>query len=159
MPQMSSMDATYHAAQNLIYALHNTSPASPLVKLGHGHKEALKTLADISRKASPPSVPPRVPVRELGQKKLQEMNQEGTQMKKTPQSNPVTNAEPLRVPIVGAYPYKLQPVNQEKNPINFQPITIQHLTTKSEKRPKMRSGKIKADISVPLNHVTPQKKQ
>ena len=54
MPQMSSMDATYHATQYLIYALQNTAPASPLVKLGHGHKEALKTLADIySEKQTP----------------------------------------------------------------------------------------------------------
>ena len=41
MPQMSSMDATYHAAQYLLYALHNPAPAIPLVKLGNGHKEAL----------------------------------------------------------------------------------------------------------------------
>ena len=84
MPQMSSMDATYHATQNLIYALHNPAPASPLVKLGHGHKEALNTLADIFRKANPPAVPPRVSVREVGQKKPQEVNQEVTQTKSTP---------------------------------------------------------------------------
>ena len=36
MPQMSSMDSTYHAAQDLIYALQNPAPASPLVRLGHG---------------------------------------------------------------------------------------------------------------------------
>ena len=70
MPQMSSTDATYHAAQYLIYALHNPAPASHLVKLGHGNKEALKDLADIFRKANPPAVPPRVPVREVFQKKL-----------------------------------------------------------------------------------------
>ena len=78
---MSSMDETYHATQDLIYALQNTEPTSPLVKLGHGHKEALNNLADILRKSNPPAVPPRVPVREVGQKKLQEMNQEGTQIK------------------------------------------------------------------------------
>ena len=39
MPQMSSMDATTHAAQDLIYALQNPAPAIALVKLGHGHKE------------------------------------------------------------------------------------------------------------------------
>ena len=134
MPQMSSMDETYHTAQDIIYALHNTVPTSPYVKLGHGNKKALKTLAGIFRKANPPEVPPRVPVREVVQKKLQEMNQEGTQIKRTPQSNPVTNAEPLRVPIVEAYPDKLQPVNQAKNG-NFQPIRRQHLTVtpKSEK--------------------------
>ena len=71
---MSSMDATYHAAQDLIYALQNPETASPIVKLGNGHKEALKTLAEIFIKANPPAVPPRVPVREVGQKKLQEVN-------------------------------------------------------------------------------------
>ena len=38
-------------------------------------------------------------------------------MKRTPKSNPVTTAEPLRVPIVGAYPDELQPVNQAKKTI------------------------------------------
>ena len=74
----------------------------------------MKTIAEIFRKANPPAVPPRVPVREVGQKKLQEVNQGGTQMKRTPKSNKVTNTEPLRVPIVGAYPDELQPVNQAK---------------------------------------------
>ena len=60
---MSSIYATYHAAQDLIYALPNPEPARPLIKLGHGHKESLKTLADIFRKANPPAVPPVVPVR------------------------------------------------------------------------------------------------
>ena len=78
MPQMSSMDTTYHAAQYLIYAIYNPAAARPLVKLEHGHKEALKTLANIFRKANPPEVHLRVPVREVGQRKLQEMNQEGT---------------------------------------------------------------------------------
>ena len=68
MPHISSINETYHAAQDLIYALQNPSPASPLVKLGHGYKEALKTLADIFRKVNPPAVPPRVSVREVGQK-------------------------------------------------------------------------------------------
>ena len=55
-----------------------------------------------------------MPVREVGQKKLQSVNQEGTQMKMSPQSKPITNAEPMRLPIVEAYPYELQPVNQAK---------------------------------------------
>ena len=84
MPQMSSMDATYHAIQDLIYALHNPAPASPLLKLGHGHKESLKTLDDIFIKENRPSVPTRVTVIEVGQKKLQEVNQEGAQMKRAP---------------------------------------------------------------------------
>ena len=88
---MSSMDATYHAAKYLIYSLQNPEPESPLVKLGNGNKEALKILEEIFRKANPPAVPPRVPVREAGQNKLQEMNQEGTQLKRAPQSKPSTN--------------------------------------------------------------------
>ena len=59
MPQISSMDATYHAAQDRIYSLQNQVPTIPLVKLGNVHKESLKTLADIFRKAKPPAVPPR----------------------------------------------------------------------------------------------------
>ena len=71
MPRMSSVDATYHTVQDLIYILHNPSPTSPLVKLGIGHKEALKTLVNIFIKAIPPVVPTRVPVREVYQKKPQ----------------------------------------------------------------------------------------
>ena len=56
MPQMSSMDETYHTAQDIIYALHNPVPAIPLVKLGHGYKEALKNLVNIFRKSNPPAV-------------------------------------------------------------------------------------------------------
>ena len=58
MLQMSSVDATYHAAQDLIYELQNPEPASPLLKLGNGQKESLKTLANIFRKANPPALPP-----------------------------------------------------------------------------------------------------
>ena len=72
---MSSMDATYHAAEYLIYALHNPAPESTLVKLGHWQKKALQTLFDIFIKSNPPVVPPRVTVREVGEKKLQEVNQ------------------------------------------------------------------------------------
>ena len=101
---MSSVDASYHAAQDLIYALHNPAPAIPLVKLGIGHKEALRTLTEIFRKANPSAVPQRVPVREVGQKKIkelnQEVNQEGTQIKSEPQSNPFTNADPLSVHVL-----------------------------------------------------------
>ena len=74
----------------------------------------MKTLADIFRKSNPPAVPLRVPVSEVGQRKIQEMNQEVTQMKKTPHSYPFTNTEPLMVLIVGEYPYELQPVNQAR---------------------------------------------
>ena len=93
----------------------------------------MKTLAGIFRKTNPPAVPLRLPVREVGQNKLQEMNQEVTQMKRTLQSNPVTNAEPLVLPMIGAYLDELQPVNQVKKPIMFiQPIRSQHLNAKGE---------------------------
>ena len=46
--------------------------------------------------------------REVFQEKLQEVNQERTQMKNASQSKPLTNAEPLRVPIVESYPDELQ---------------------------------------------------
>ena len=115
MPQISSMDATYHSAKDLFYALQNTSLARPLFKIGHLHKEALRNLAEVFRKVNPPATPPRVPVREVGQKKLQEVNQEGNQMKSVPQSNPFTNAEPMRVNILEVYSDELQPLNPAKN--------------------------------------------
>ena len=101
---MSSVYETYHSTPDLIHALQNPAPASSLLNLGNGHKESLKTLADIFRKVNPPAEPSRVPVREGGQKKSKEMNQEGTQIKRAPQSNPITNAEPLGVSIVYLYP-------------------------------------------------------
>ena len=102
-PQMYSKDATFHAAQDLIYALHNQTPESQLVKLGNGHKKALRTLAVIFRKSNPPAVPPRVPVKEVFQEKLQRVNQERTQMKIASQSKTFTNEEPLRMHIVESY--------------------------------------------------------
>ena len=53
MPQMSSMDVTYHTAVYLIYALHNPAPTSPLLKLGNLNKEALNNQVEILRKANP----------------------------------------------------------------------------------------------------------
>ena len=70
MPQMSSMDSTFDAAQDLIYAIYNRETASPIVKLGDGNKETLRNISEISIKAKTPEVPPRVPVREVFQKKL-----------------------------------------------------------------------------------------
>ena len=52
---MSSKDATFHAANDLIYVQQNPEPASPIVKLGDGHKEELRTLEDIFRKKTAPS--------------------------------------------------------------------------------------------------------
>ena len=68
MPHISSMDSTYHAAQDLIYVLQNPALKSLLVKLGHLHKEALKTINIIFRKAKPPIVPPRVTVMEVAKR-------------------------------------------------------------------------------------------
>ena len=101
---MPSMDATFHSAQDLIYALQNIAPTSPLVTIGNGRKEASRTLEEIFRKANPPGVTPRVPVREVVQKKLQELNQEGTQIKIASQSKPFTDEEHHRVPISEVYP-------------------------------------------------------
>ena len=77
------------------------------------------------------------------QKKLQEGNQEGTQMKSEPQWNTFTNEEPLRVPIVEASPDELQPVHLAKKHYFFQPIRSKNLTVtpKIGKLPKMRFEK------------------
>ena len=64
MPYMSSKYATFHAAQALFYVLHNPAPTSPIVKQGDRENEVLRTLAEIFKKATPPAVPSRVPVRE-----------------------------------------------------------------------------------------------
>ena len=92
MPNMSSIDATFHDAQDLIYALQNPEPASPLVKLYNGHKDSLRDLSEIFKKSNPSAVPPRVPVGEVVQEKLQEVNQKRAQMKIAPQSKPFTNS-------------------------------------------------------------------
>ena len=80
MPQMSSTYATFHAKRYSINALQNPSPEIPLVKLGNGHTETLRTPAEIFKKANPPAVPPRVPVRGAYQEKLQQVIQYITQM-------------------------------------------------------------------------------
>ena len=81
MPKMSSINATFHAALNLIYELHNTEPEKPLSTLGNGHKEALRKLEEIFRKSIPPAIPLRVPVREAVQEKPKEANHERAQLK------------------------------------------------------------------------------
>ena len=53
MPQMSSTYATIHATHDLIYALQNPEPSSPLVKLVNIPKGKLITLEKIFRKATP----------------------------------------------------------------------------------------------------------
>ena len=93
---MSSIYATFHSSQSLIYALHNTEKAKPLSKLGNGHKEALRTLEKIFSKASLPAIPLRVPVSEIAQEKPKEINQERAQIKSVYQATPSANAEPLR---------------------------------------------------------------
>ena len=83
------------------------------------HKDSLSTLSEIFRKANLPAVPPRVSVRGVVQKKLQEVNQEGTKMIISPQSKTFTNAEHPRLPIVESYPGKFQALHLAKNPIFF----------------------------------------
>ena len=114
MPQMSSADATIHAAQGLIYGIQNPAPAIPLVKLVNSYKESLRSLSEIFRKATPPAVPPRVQVRGAYQEKLQHVNQERYEMKNASQSKPFINAEPLRLPIVEAYPEEIQQAHLAK---------------------------------------------
>ena len=60
---MSSTDATFHSARDLMYALPYSEPEILLVRLGNVHKDLLSTLAEIFRKAKNPGVPPRVLVR------------------------------------------------------------------------------------------------
>ena len=67
MPKMSSKGATFHAAQDLIYALQNPAPAILIVKLRNGYKEELRTQVEKFSKASPPTIPLRVPVKEIVQ--------------------------------------------------------------------------------------------
>ena len=78
---MSSKYTTFYAVHDLIYAIQNPAQSSSLVKLGNGHKEALRTLAEIFRKSSPPVIPSRVTVREVVQDKINEVNQEIAQTK------------------------------------------------------------------------------
>ena len=54
MPQMSSTDATIHAAPDLIYALNNPAPSIPLVKPVNSQKKALRFLAEIFKKSNFP---------------------------------------------------------------------------------------------------------
>ena len=93
------------------------------------------TLAKIFRKSSPPTVPPRVPVREIVQEKLKGENQEISQIKSEFQLKTVTNEEPLMTSIVEIYPEELQPVNPEKNLSLFRPTISKNLTVtpKNEK--------------------------
>ena len=93
MLDIFSTDATIHATQDLIHALQNTAPARPLVTLENEYKEALIYLAKIFGKQISPLVPPRVPVRGEYQGKLQQVNQEETQIQNSSQSRQLfTNA-------------------------------------------------------------------
>ena len=91
-PEISSIYATLHAAQDLLYALHHPEPEISLFKLGNGHKESLRTPKERSRIENPPTVLPRVTVRAVVQEKLQDVKQERDQMKTASQSKPFTNA-------------------------------------------------------------------
>ena len=104
IPKMSYIDTTFNAPQNLIYALYIPRPENPLYKIGNGHKEALRNLAEIFSKCIPPEIPLRVTIREIVQEKPKEVNKERSQLKSASKATPSTNAEPLRVTIVEAYP-------------------------------------------------------
>ena len=84
---MSSTDAIIHAAHNLICALQNPAPASPLVTLVNAHKKSLISLEDISEKATSPAVPPTVPVEDAYQYKFQRVNQEENKITNSYESN------------------------------------------------------------------------
>ena len=60
MPNMSSKDSEIHDAQDLIHALQNRAPASPLVTLQTTHNDSLITPSRIFVKASSPEELPRV---------------------------------------------------------------------------------------------------
>jgi hypothetical protein len=77
LPRTSSADAATAAAQDLIYALQNPHPASPLSPLNDEHLKSLRLLAEMFNTAAPlpklpaasetstaPSPPPRVKVAE-----------------------------------------------------------------------------------------------
>jgi hypothetical protein len=58
LPRTSSADAATTAAQDLIYALQNPHPASPLSPLNDEHQIALRLLAEMFSTAAPlPKLP------------------------------------------------------------------------------------------------------
>ena len=119
MTEMSSLDATFHAAQDLIYALQNPARANPLATLVNGHKKELRTPVKIFRKSTPPAVPLTVPVRGVVQEKPKEVNKEIAQLKvHTNQHHPPMQNH-HRMPFVEAYPEELQPSNPATNLIFF----------------------------------------
>ena len=75
MPKISSIYVTFHDALDLIHALQNPAPANPLSKLVNYYTEALRTLAEIFSKTSPPVIPLRMPVRAIVQDKPTEVTQ------------------------------------------------------------------------------------
>ena len=81
MPNMSSTDATIHAAQDLIHALQNTEPASPLVTPGNAHKEALISLEETFVKAPPPAVPLRAPIKRYTHRNYNRRTKNKTKLK------------------------------------------------------------------------------
>ena len=57
MPKMSSTESTINATQDLIHAMKNSAPVSPLVTLVDAHKEALRYLAYIFGKTTSTAEP------------------------------------------------------------------------------------------------------
>ena len=77
-------------------------------------------------------------------------------MKIASHSKALTNAEPLRVPIVETYPEELQPFTQQKSDQTFQPSKNMQFHHEKGKWPQMRIGKIKTDTPETKPRVIPE---
>ena len=62
-------------------------------------------------------------------------------MENAPQSNPFTNAEPMRLTIVYAQPEEIQQVHPEKTIKNSNQEKIQQLHQEKGKSPRIKLGK------------------
>ena len=71
---MSSTDAAFHSARDLMYALPYSEPEILLVKLGNVNKDLLSTLAEIFRKAKKPRSTSKGASQGGIQRKLQQVN-------------------------------------------------------------------------------------
>ena len=90
---MSSKYEKCYATKDLIYVQHNPAPARPLFKLGNVLKDSLRTLEEIFRKANPPAVHLRMPVR-------------GGIPRETPTGEPIDNPNENFIPIKYIHQYR-----------------------------------------------------
>ena len=111
---MSSTDAAIIAAQDLIHALQNPEPAIPILTLENSYKEAMRSIEYLFGKATPPTIPLRVPVRGAHQEKLTGEPRKNPNKKKSHSKGPLTNAKPLKAHIVESYPEEPQQVHPAK---------------------------------------------